>query len=216
MSQHHLSSTIQQILAGLVLCLFIIASSVTFTLNFRPLYYADIHLLNITETSQQDENTIRMNYDALIDYNRLFNREPLQFPTFAMSENGRIHFEEVKHIFDLFGWLVIITLPAVIACILFTRKYHDYRWIKLGSIFSIVLPVLLGMMVAVNWQYVFVTFHELVFNNDYWIFDETTDPVITILPDTFFMHCALMIFAFIIIGSIICLCIHHRLQKTSV
>ncbi|MGN0203815.1 MAG: TIGR01906 family membrane protein [Coprococcus sp.] len=213
MTQNRLLHHVLQVLLGLILCLFIISVSVTVTLNFRPLYYADIHLLNIQETSGRSEEDIRANYDALIDYNRLFNHAPLSFPTCTMSESGRIHFEEVKHIFDLFGWMAIITLPLVIAGVILTRIWHRYLWIGLAGIFSIVLPVLLGIMIAVNWNYVFVTFHQLVFNNDYWIFDETTDPVITILPDTFFMHCALMIFALVIICSIFCLFICRYLSK---
>ena len=50
-----------------------------------------------------------------------------------------------------------------------------------SGILCIVLPAFLGIMVAVNWEYVFVTFHQLVFNNDYWMFDPTTDPIINIL-----------------------------------
>ncbi len=213
MSDKNPKHLIFHIPAAIVLALFMISTSVTLTLNFRPLYYADIHLLKIAETSGYEEQIIRKNYDALIDYNCLFNHEPLSFPTLAMSESGRIHFEEVKEVFDLFGWMALITLPLVIVCIVITRKYHQYMWIGLAGVISIVLPVLLGVMIAVNWNCVFVTFHEIVFQNDYWIFDETTDPVITLLPDTFFMHCAIMIFLLIILGSVICLTINRRLRK---
>lgn len=41
-------------------------------------------------------------------------------------------------------------------------------------------------MTAVNWEAVFIMFHKIMFRNDYWLFDEALDPVITILPDTFF------------------------------
>ena len=52
------------------------------------------------------EKDIRSNYDALIDYNSLFNHQPLKFPTCAMSESGRIHFEEVKkYLISLGGFL---------------------------------------------------------------------------------------------------------------
>ena len=60
----------------------------------------------------------------------------------------------------------------------------------------------------------FVLFHKLFFNNDYWIFDETTDPVIRILPDGFFLHCAFMILFLIILGSVICLfCYRRQISK---
>ena len=100
---HQFYSLCSQIIGGIVVCLLIISFSVTLTLNFRPLYYADIQNLHITELSGREEKDIRSNYDALIDYNSLFNHQPLKFPTCAMSESGRIHFEEVKKIFDFFA-----------------------------------------------------------------------------------------------------------------
>lgn len=213
MKHHRFSNYSIQIFAALILFLFIISASVTLTLNFRPLYYADIKHLNISEMSGLDEAVIRENYDALIDYNSLFNHEPLSFPTLTMSESGRIHFEEVKIIFDLFGWLTLTTFPLLVIAVILSRRYGHFGWVGFGGLLSIVLPVLLGIMVAVNWNYVFVTFHKLVFNNDYWIFDAVTDPVITILPDTFFMHCAIMIFILIIMASIICIGLWRHLKN---
>lgn len=89
----------RNIMTAASLMMLIIALSVTITLNFRPLYYFDIGHLNIAETSGVDAKTIKKNYDILIDYNSMFNNDTLEFPDFAMSEHGRIHFEEVKAIF---------------------------------------------------------------------------------------------------------------------
>ena len=66
------------------------------------------------------------------------------------------------------------------------------------------LPAVIGAAVALNWDRTFVTFHEIAFNNDYWLFDPATDPVINILPDLYFLHCAVMILALVILGSILC------------
>lgn len=35
--------------------------------------------------------------------------------------------------------------------------------------------------------------HKVFFDNDYWLFDPKYDPVITILPDRFFLHCGILI-----------------------
>ena len=80
----------------------------------------------------------------------------------------------------------------------------------------VAIPAALGVLIALNWETVFVLFHKIVFHNNYWIFDAATDPVITILPDTFFMHCALMILALVVLGSIICLLAyrHAKHKKT--
>lgn len=202
-----------QLLLGLMMCLLIIAGSVTATLHFRPLYYLDISLLHIDRLSGLDRAVIIRNYDALIDYNGLFSRSPLVFPDFVMSETGRIHFEEVKRVFDLFGWMCIILLPLVIIGILIARRSRNRAWLAVAGVLGLLIPAALGFCIMKWWDKVFVIFHELVFNNDYWIFDETTDPVITILPDTFFMHCAIMILALIVISSIICLVFSRKKRK---
>ena len=168
--------------------------------------------LHIAELSGRNEEDIRQNYDALIDYNSLFNHEPLKFPTCTMSESGRSHFEEVKKIFDLFGWTLIITFGlTLIVTVRFVRK-KEWLWLRIAGILCIVLPAFLGIMVAVNWEYVFVTFHQLVFNNDYWLFDPTTDPIINILPDVYFMHCTIMIFVLVMAGSLLCFIFSHLLK----
>lgn len=198
---------------SLVLTLTIIAVSVVFTLGFKPLYYLDIKALDIAETSGYSEEVIRENYDVLIDYNLSFGDEPLEFPSLAMSETGRIHFEEVKEIFNLFKYMAIGGVIFSAIGIWMSRKRKETAYLKWTSILTIALPAVLGVLVAVNWKWVFVTFHKIAFNNDYWIFDEATDPVITILPNAFFMHCALLIFGGVVIGSVICGLLYKRAKK---
>ena len=84
------------IVLAVALVLFIISAAVVFTLNFRPLYYFDVDHLNITAMSGLPREEILQNYNVLIDYNSIFGTKVLNFPTLAMSESGRIHFEEVK------------------------------------------------------------------------------------------------------------------------
>ncbi len=195
---------------ALILTLTIISVSVVFTLAFRPLYYLDISALNIPEESGYSEEEIRENYDVLIDYNMSFGGGRLEFPSLAMSEPGRIHFEEVRAIFNLFKYIAMAGAVLSIAGIVFCIRRREYRYLKLTSILAVALPAVLGILVALNWDWAFVTFHHLAFNNDYWIFDLATDPVITILPDTFFMHCALMILVCVALGSIICGLLYRR------
>lgn len=202
-----------QFLIGLILCLFIISVSVTLTLQFRPLFYMDMRLLDIPGMSGFDEATIRDNYDALIAYNGLFHRGPLELPSLAMSESGRIHFEEVKVVFDLFGWMAIVTFVLSVAGILWSRSQKRYSYLKTAALLCVILPAALGIFVAINWDFAFTLFHRVVFRNDYWIFNAVTDPVILMLPDTFFLHCALLIFSMVVLGSILCWIVYSYLKK---
>ena len=157
---------------------------------------------------------ILQNYNVLIDYNSIFGTKVLNFPTLAMSESGRIHFEEVKNVFGVFEITLIISGILSLAGIIYRHFKKNPGYLLLSGILTVAIPAALGALIALNWGTVFVLFHKIVFNNNYWIFDAATDPVITILPDTFFMHCALMILALVVLGSIICLLAYrHAKQK---
>ena len=144
------------IAAALIAAVCVICISVTAVVLARPLYYWDTDNLQIPETSGYSKEICIENYDALIDYNLIGGSEKLVFPSFSMSEQGEIHFAEVKEIF----------ITAV---------------------------VLIGLAMAIDWQWSFEFMHKVFFDNDYWLFDPKYDPVITILPDRFFLHCGILI-----------------------
>lgn len=201
------------VLTAVSLTLCCISLAVVITLNFRPLYYFDIESLNIPGLSGFSAEEIRQNYDALIDYNGLFYRGALNFPSLPMSESGRVHFAEVKNIFDALQVLAIISTIVSAVCIFVKGKKRQKRFLLLSGIFSVAIPLLVGILVAVNWESFFVLFHKIVFRNDYWIFDPAFDPVITILPSAFFMHCAVMIVGLVLLFALILLGIYFFLSR---
>ena len=203
------------ILLALALTLFIISAAVVVTLNFRPLYYLDVDLLHIAETSGLPRAEILENYNTLIDYNSIFGTKELVFPTLAMSETGCIHFEEVKNVFAFFEITLIVSGVLVLAGVIYRHFKKNPGYLLLSGILTVALPLVLGILIALNWQTVFILFHKIVFRNDYWIFDAATDPVITILPDAFFMHCALLILALVVLGSVVCLILYRHFKKHS-
>ena len=198
-----LAQTLQVLLAILLVLVFI-SGAVFAVLAFRPLYYLDVDALDIPGSSGFSREKIIENYDALIDYNLPLSDGVLEFPSLAMSRYGRQHFAEVKDLFDLFKILFLILAPvsALLIAVLHFSKKRD--WLLYTAISSIGLPLIVGGLVALNWKTVFVKFHELFFNNDYWIFNPRLDPVITILPDEFFMHCAIAIIALVLLCGGIC------------
>ena len=198
---------------AMVLTLAIIGLSVVGTLAYKPLYYHDMEALHIAEYTGLPEEEIRENYDTLIAYNMAWEDGELVFPTLPMSETGKIHFEEVKEIFDSFKYLAVFGGILGVAGIILMAKKKEYRYLKMTAIVSCSLPVVLGILVGLFWDKVFVIFHELFFDNDYWIFDYRTDPIILLLPDTFFMHCALLIFGGVLFGAAVCLGAYLVLRK---
>ena len=97
---HRKNIPIFGILTGITGFFFLLTYSVVLVLNFRPLYYHDVQSLHLSKETGLSEEMICRNYDVLIDYNLFWKGEDtLAFPDFPMSEQGRIHFEEVKRIF---------------------------------------------------------------------------------------------------------------------
>ena len=175
----------------------IICISVTITVLARPLYYFDIEYLEIPWRSGISAEACRLNYDTLIDYNLLGGDEELVFPTLKMSETGRIHFEEVKEIFINMQLVSIAGIVALIGFTLYIKKKGPQNsillWMRYTFPVTMIVALAVGLAMAIDWQWAFTTLHEIFFDNDYWIFDAYTDPVIKILPEEFFFHCGILI-----------------------
>lgn len=196
--------TLSNLLTAFIGFLFVLSLSVTLVLNLRSIYYFDIKYQQLEQKTGLSEEAIRENYDTLIDYNLITKHvKKLEFPDFPMSEHGEIHFAEVKRIFTVVQCLCLIS--GVILLVLLVKKLRrrDYGSLKLMSIFTFVIPIALGVMACFNWDGFFGKFHALLFKNNYWIFDPATDPVINILPEEFFFHCAIVIVLFLLVGCIL-------------
>ena len=190
---------------GLVGMLFLISAAVILTLVCKSLYKSDMKSLHLAEETGYSKEEILANYEELIAYNLSPFHKELKFPTFPMSEEARIHFKEVKVIFQGFLYLLAVTLCLLAGIFICCHKKKDWLFLKYTGICSIVIPGVCGILIAMNWEKVFVTFHELVFRNDYWLFDPATDPVILVLPDAYFMHCAVMIIGIVLTGAAVSL-----------
>lgn len=203
----------KDIFLAILLTLFIISFAVVFTVFFKQLYYFDIDYLGISQSTGLSKDIIKENYNILIQYQSLFYRGELDLPDFIMSTTGRIHFEEVKRIFDIIQILCIST--GMISAIMIYQNHKDkeYRYLKLTTYFSIGIPTILGFLASIDFDKAFVIFHKIAFRNDYWIFDSVTDPVITILPEAFFMHCFMLIIVIVIVMSLICFGIYRKKER---
>ena len=181
---------------GIACAIVVICLAVSITVWFRPLYYFDIDYLHIPQRTGIPAEICRLNYDVLIDYNVIGGPDKLQFPTFWMSETGRIHFEEVKEIFITMQWTGIIGGAAIIAALAFWKEKY---WMHCSVLSAVGIAATVLAAVIIDWEWAFETMHKIFFNNDYWLFSAKTDPVILILPDEFFMHCGLMIIMLVVL-----------------
>ena len=52
-----------------------------------------------------------------------------------------------------------------------------------------IFPLAIGIIAwLIGFDQFFVAFHEVLFCDNSWLFDPATDPIISVLPEQFFMH----------------------------
>lgn len=184
-------------LGYIMLSLFIMSVSIAFTINFTPLYMFDIDYLNITDYVNISKEQIILNYRILLDYLNIPWITDLAMPDFPSSERGLFHFYEVKRLF-MFNYLILAAAGS--------GTYFFMRYIKSRNLYKslliyfkngifLSLTVIVGILIS--FDSLFLLFHQSFFNNDAWLFNPTTDPIILVLPAEFFMHSFLLAFGLV-------------------
>ncbi|MBL1227018.1 TIGR01906 family membrane protein [Enterococcus sp. BWR-S5] len=177
-------------------CLFltIISLCIAITINFRPLYIFDIDYLTILDYTTIGKKELIANFDQLMQYLNNPFISTLKLSDFPVSESGALHFYEVKRLFLLnYGVLLVTIVPS--GFFLRYLKKNGWLW-RLMNPFRIglILPLILLFLMFIGFDQFFVQFHSIFFNNDAWLFNPATDPIINVLPETFFMHCFILFF----------------------
>ncbi|WP_125583832.1 TIGR01906 family membrane protein [Levilactobacillus cerevisiae] len=176
------------------LFLALITLSIFLTINAVWLYRLDIHWLDISQTVQMAPHKIMHNYYQMLGYLELPWVTDLKMSNFPTSYTGMIHFHDVKNLFLLNNVVLLVSLtPAGLYLRGLHRRSEQWRLLRPTQIAAGV-PLVLGAMLAVNFNGFFIAFHEVLFRNNDWIFDPDLDPIINALPDTFFLHCFIMAF----------------------
>lgn len=201
-----------QLILSLSLAFFIICLAVQLTLLFTPLYYFDVRHLNIMAQSGLSYRRIVDNYNYMIRYLLNPMPQPFHLPSLAYSVHGRIHFEDVKRIFTFIDVLLIATLLINVTGFWIKIKHRDYYFLKTAAITLALFTIVPLIAFTLDFNDSFIIFHKIFFRNNYWIFNAATDPVITILPETFFLHAALLVLGIIILGIIVLTVFYKKLS----
>ncbi|WP_414839781.1 TIGR01906 family membrane protein [Carnobacterium sp. TMP28] len=182
-------------LISLFLCILTLA--IAFTINFTPLYAFDVTYFAIPESLGFSKETIMDNYSILLDYlNKPWVSE-LVMPDFPSSEDGLFHFYEVKRLFLLnYSVASLSTIGTFLYLRYIKRTKQTWKLIRPFQ-WGMIMPFVVLVIVALNFDALFIAFHELFFNNDAWLFNPSTDPIILALPEAFFMHCFILAFSLI-------------------
>lgn len=199
---------------------FILTASIGLPIYIRPFYYAHIEALDLPGVSGFAADRIIEAYDEVLDYLTLPGRD---FGTgvMACSESAADHFRDCKVLFDLNAGLLLAS-AAVIAVLWVLRRMGRIGPLKLGShggafwgaLAAVGIPLVVGALAALDFSRAFVIFHSIFFpGKDNWLFDWNADQIIRVLPQQFFMNCAILIGAGILVLSLGILAAEYCLNR---
>ena len=186
------------IVCMLCVFLFLLTVSIGLPIYIRPFYYAHIGVYDLEGLSGYSEAQIREAYDEVLDYLTLPGRE---FGTGELphSPEGKAHFEDCKVLFDLNASILVGSGLVLAMLFLMRKKWGPYRIGKhsapfWAAVLSVTAPIAIGALAALDFDRAFVIFHSIFFpGKTNWVFDWYADPIIRVLPQEFFMDCAILI-----------------------
>lgn len=202
------SSKLLSMIFMLAVMVLIITFSIGLPIYVRPFYYAHVDLLDMEEEWGLEREYIIEAYDEVLDFLTIDGRE---FGTGILpySEEGKGHFEDCKLLFDLnknafivsFAIIALLLLLNLIGVIELSEPF-DYGLSFYAGIGTLILFSALAIVVALDFSRAFTVFHKIFFpGKDNWLFNPYKDPIILFMPQQFFMDCAILICASILLIS---------------
>jgi integral membrane protein (TIGR01906 family) len=182
------------------LVLAVVTASITIVILFTPLYEFTVWYHDLPERLNMAHETITENYYVLLRYLNVPWIQELNMPDFPSSEIGLFHMWEVKTLFQFNYGALLVSLIASFFYLRFLKRKELLYQLKKDFMLASLVPPLLIVFLAINFDRMFVLFHKIFFNNDAWLFNPATDPIILALPQEFFMYSFLLFFILVEIG----------------
>ena len=222
-------------LLGFFAAILIITFSIGLPIYFRPFYYAQVDLYIEDEYNElvdqwqawaekyyKDEDYVKFEKLSADEIKAAYN-EVLDYLTIPGKDFGtgklpyrewtETHFADCKFLFDLNAGAFIVSLIGIAVLIFLNKKAVFQLWkpFKMSILFctgafSLGGFAVIGGLAAIDFDKAFEVFHQIFFpGKENWVFHPVYDRVILIMPQDFFMNCAILILVSIILLCIGCI-----------
>ena len=190
--------------------------NIDFYLNRYEVQGSDSEL----ELSKEDARIVTV---SMIEY-MTGQRDDMQVEATVLGETRNFFTErEISHFLDVrnimmpiiqiknTALVIISVLLAVIIglCVVIKEKYNlkeilanycKIQMIVIGT--AVIIFILLGIVCAIDFNSIFLLFHELSFDNDNWLLNPIYDKVIVLMPTSFFIAALTNILVWFAIGLV--------------
>lgn len=195
------SYRIKRFFCWLILFFCLLSWTVLLTFSATWLYRLDSHLLGLANQVSLSTQQLMHNYHQMLSYVLFPWVQQLQMSDFPSSFAGAQHFADVKRLVLLSNLVLLFTTPFSVY-FLSRLKQKNLLWqLQRPAALMAGVPLIILFALLINFQDFFTVFHQLLFRNQDWLFDPALDPIINVLPATFFLHCFLLAIVWFEIGA---------------
>jgi integral membrane protein (TIGR01906 family) len=196
--------TVAQVFFILCIPVILVTASVSVAMNCRALYQYGFNKYDISQVTGLAPEELKKAADGLIRY---FNSGE-EYINVVVTKDGQpfvlFNEREVQHLKDvkgLFRLVYKVLMGALIYALLYASvtlaRRQDRRRLAKGLLFgsglTLLLMLVLGIIIAVDFNGFFVEFHLLSFANDFWQLNPATDYLLMMFPDGFWFDATLFI-----------------------
>ena len=137
----------------------------------------------------------------------------------AFNAREQAHMADVQELFRLAKWVLVLggmALP-LLGLSLWRMGRGLLRGIRKGLIVILALVGIVAIWAAVDFNRLFILFHQIAFTNDLWLLNPRTDLLIRLMPIEFFVSYAALIGGLWLLGMIgLLILATHRIKITKV
>ena len=196
--------------------LFLITGSITWAFNSPGLYNNGFEKYSISRISGISDSDLRQVGADIRSYINSGN-EPLQVRTRIFgTEQELFNDREIAHMRDVkrlvWGVYILAMVSAIylaaMVAVGFARQRDRFigplakRAIYGGGL-TLALLVVFGLSALVNFESLFIKFHQLSFANDFWQLDPRTDYLVRIFPDGFWVDATVWVAVRTVAGAML-------------
>ena len=174
----------------------------------------------MVEHSGYSASEIKEAYNEVLDYLTLPDRE-FGCGVMPFSKDGEAHFADCKVLFNI-NLIALITSGVCLIALLLLKRFRRVKGFFIGrfpaytysGVAAILIPLVVGVLASLNFERAFTVFHHIFFpGKSNWFFDGDVDPIINVLPERFFMNCAILIGSAVVLLSVVCIVVGIAKRK---
>lgn len=178
----------------------------------REFYKNKFEEYNISEETKIDDSTLMDITNEMLKYiegdreDLLIEAEVDGKEEIVFEERERLHMVDVKNLFEN-GFIIrnislILLVLSLFLIIKFYPKLLD-KLLIIASIVPIIILIIFGIALSIDFNKYFTIFHKILFTNDLWLLNPKTDILIQMLPLDFFYSISIRILTYFILQLII-------------